>query len=151
MCYNRYRNQNNKLGGLTMLQFDGVKQGGIYITGDEEINSYEEIFSTIKDNHRLFVKKTNIDGIYTYGCEQLVDNWEHKKGYIWSSRPSVMNKVFDTKLIYVYYRAKDRVSYRYCAIDIEHLDELLEGTEYEVDTTPIVDESDIEYRVITRR
>ena len=150
MCYNRYRNQNNKLGGYKMLHFEGCSQGVIYITGDDDINYYEEICSTIIDDERLFVKKTNIDGIYTYGCEQLVDSWDHKKGYVWSSRPSVMNKVFDTKLIYAYYKAKDSVSYCCCAIDIEHLKELLEGTDYEVRETPIVEKSDITF-IVTKR
>ena len=80
----------------------------------------------------------------------MVDSWDHKKGYVWSSRPSVMNKVFDTKLIYAYYKAKDSVSYCCCAIDIEHLKELLEGTDYEVRETPIVEKSDITF-IVTKR
>ena len=75
----------------------------IDITCDED--PYKMDFETIcekveKDggeDYRLFVKKCG--DIYHFGAIQLVDNYEAKAGYIWSSSASVMNKQFGLKLV----------------------------------------------------
>ena len=40
-------------------------------------------------------------GVFTFYAKQLKDNKDHKAGYLWSSRCSVMNKFFGTELVEV--------------------------------------------------
>ena len=70
--------------------------------------------------YELYYQKTNIEGLYLYGCKQLYDGWDHKAGYIWSSRASCINKNFDTMLIPV------RFNGTYCAMDANILKPLVE-------------------------
>lgn len=57
----------------------------------------------IKDNsYRLFIRSTNIDDIYKFGCQQLIKTLDHGVGYIWPSRSSIINGQFDTEIADVY-------------------------------------------------
>lgn len=53
----------------------------------------------LEDGDILFYKEY-ADSTYTYGLIQSRDNYHgHDKGYIWSSRASVINKVFNLNLV----------------------------------------------------
>ena len=79
-----------------MLKIDSIRGNNSYLIGDEKLDPKEECMSLVKGDSRLFVRKTSIEGLYQYGSEQLCEDYmSHKKGYIWASRASVMNKVFD--------------------------------------------------------
>ena len=134
-----------------MLKIDGIRDNNcqaVYIIGDEPLIPEEDVLSTTSGYDRLFVKRTNIEGIFTYGCEQLRDVYlGHYKGYIWASRASVMNKMFDIALFECNYKTKGEVSYRTCAIDLAHLEQLLEDTDYEINWEPIEDGEDVDYEL----
>ena len=126
------------------------KSGTIYLIDDVELRTEGEVLSTIDSEGRLFVNKTNVEGIFTYGLQNTKpDYFGHGVGYTWSSRASVMNKAFDIALIDVLYD-KSGYSFRPCAIDLAHLEPLLEDTEWKIDWEPIVDPSDITYRIVKR-
>ena len=93
-------------------------------------------------DYLYYVRKTNIEGMCTYGAVQKNESYNGYVGYIWSSRPGVINKLFNTKLVYVYYNNTC------CAIDIEHLKLLLVGTGYEVSEIPTYDNDDIVYKIV---
>lgn len=61
----------------------------------------------------MFYKKTSIEGIYTFGCKQLTDSWDHKAGYVWSTRASCVNDTFGTNFVGCIYNST------YCAIDAD--------------------------------
>ena len=71
-----------------------------YISCDEEVKVTEKIYSKIVDEGRseLFCESTNIEGIYHFGCKQLKDRYDHKAGYVWSSRAGCINGQFGTQL-----------------------------------------------------
>lgn len=126
------------------------KNGTIYIIGDVDLRSEGEVLSAIDSEGRLFVNKTNVEGIFTYGIQNTKpDYFGHGVGYTWSSRASVMNKAFDVALIDVLYDTSG-YCFRTCAIDLAHLEPLLEDTEWKIDWEPIVDHSDITYRIVKR-
>lgn len=137
-----------------MLKIDGIQDGycqAVYIIGDEELVSGDDVLSKVSGDSRLFVKKTNIEGIFTYGCEQLADEYfGHSKGYIWASRASVMNGAFDIALIECNYKVAGSPSYRSCAIDVAHLEELLEETEYTINRSPKVEGIDTDYLLVKK-
>lgn len=123
-----------------MLKIDAIRGNNIYLVGDEKLESREDCFSLIKGDSRLFVKKTTIEGLYQYGSEQLRDEYMgHGKGYIWASRASVMNKVFDVALTEAYYKAEGSYSYSCCAIDLVRYEQLINEAGYEVIWEPIED------------
>jgi hypothetical protein len=64
----------------------------------EDIRSGEYVGTKSDDEYFLFVKDTNVSGVYYFGCEQLKDDYMHKAGYIWSSRAGVINDAFDMAL-----------------------------------------------------
>lgn len=70
------------------------------LRSDEEIKVTEKIHSKIVDNgtSELFCESTNVPGVYNFGCKQLNDRYDHKAGYVWSSRASCINREFDTQL-----------------------------------------------------
>ena len=70
------------------------------LTCDEKVEIKEKIYSKLVDNGRseLFCESTNIEGVYHFGCKQLTDSYDHKAGYIWSSRAGCINGQFGTQL-----------------------------------------------------
>lgn len=114
-----------------MLKIDSIRGNDFYIIGDETLVVGDVVLSknTEDDESNLFVKKTNIEGIFTYGATQLNDGTFHGKGYVWSSRCGVMNKAFDVALVECLYKKEGDYSYRCCAIDVAHLTELIENME----------------------
>lgn len=47
----------------------------------------------IEDTYKFFYKE-NQDGFVSYGAIQKKDTYEHKAGYVWSSRASFINVIF---------------------------------------------------------
>lgn len=132
-----------------MLKIDAVRGNDIYLIGDVKLESGEECFSKELDESRLFVRKTNIEGIFQYGSEQLCEDYMgHGKGYVWASRASVMNKAFDTALIEARYKTESAYSYSCCAIDLVRFEQMLKEAGYEVVWTPIENtEYDLHYSI----
>lgn len=123
-----------------MLKIDAIRGNNIYLVGDEKLEPREDCFSLIKEDSRLFAKKTTIEGLYQYGSEQLCEDYMgHKKGYIWASRASVMNKVFDLALTEAYYKSEGSYFYQGCAIDLVRYEDLLNEAGYEFIREPIDD------------
>ena len=123
-----------------MLKIDSIRGNNIYLIGDEKLDPKEECMSLVKGDSRLFVRKTSIEGLYQYGSEQLCEKYMgHKKGYIWASRASVMNKVFDLALTEAYYKSEGSYSYQCCAIDLVRYEGLLNEAGYEFIREPIED------------
>lgn len=112
-----------------MLKFECIRANNVYLVGDEQLVSNKIIHVNYLDDEEIFVKDTNIKGIYTYGCKTLTsDYFGHPPGYIWSSRASVMNKQFNLSLVDVYYKNMGSTSYCICAIDVDYLCELIRET-----------------------
>lgn len=67
---------------------------------DEEVEVKEKIHSKIVDGGKseLFCESTNVEGVYHFGCKQLTDSYDHKAGYVWSSRAGCINGQFGTQL-----------------------------------------------------
>lgn len=62
----------------------------------DSIKGIEDIGDKISknvDGYTFYYCKTNVDGVYTFGCYDENGKW-------WSSRASVINRVFDTNLLY---------------------------------------------------
>lgn len=134
-----------------MLKLDSISYGVAYISGTHNLQSGERLMSRTGKDGISFIRETNIEGIYTYGLEQTQDNWEHKAGYIWSSRASAINKALGTKLVSIYYKKAGGYSYQPCGISMFTLNQLLEGTDYVVYDEPFESAQDIEYKVSFRR
>lgn len=134
------------------IKIDEVRNGTIYITGDMPIEYLGRAVEKElpEDGGILFVSKTNIEGIYTYGLEQTKHSYfGHKPGYIWSSRASVINAAFDYVLYEACYRSDESRSYCSCAVDLVRFEQLLKDSGYEVDFTPHVsaDKIDTHYNI----
>ena len=86
-----------------MMKLDYIDHNGPHFTGDIRPKHLEYIYSQVTDGLRVFVKATNIPDVYRYGAEQLTDSWDHKAGYIWSSRPGVLNALFSEEFIDIVY------------------------------------------------
>lgn len=93
------------------------------VKNEEVIHSKIYVHSKIYDHnlYELFVQKTNIEGVYTYGSKQLFDSATHGAGYIWSSRASVINGQFNMQIEDVVLNG----SYMY-AMDVNLIKTLLE-------------------------
>lgn len=112
------------------MKVTSVDQYYIHIEGDVNPNTHMyarlvegDIVESILVEHgteEMFYKKTNIEGIYTFGCKQLTDSWDHKAGYIWSSRASCINAVLATNFVGCIYNNT------YCAIDADVAKPLVE-------------------------
>lgn len=112
-----------------MLKLDYVGYSNKpYLSGVDKLIVGEKILQKEVHEGTLWIKSTNIEGIFEYG---LTD----ETGYTWTSRTGVLNKEFDVALIECCYRHDDR-SYRCCAIDFAHLDEILRDSEYKLDPIP---------------
>ena len=133
------------------MKFDFMSYNDPYFVGEDDLTPGEIILETEADNGTYFVRKSNIDGIFTYGFKQNeADYHGNPVGYIWSSRAGVMNKLFGTTLIEVVYKKQTSCCPKACAMDARCLEKLLEGTEYMVDFTPHETATDIRYRVLKR-
>ena len=53
---------------------------------------------SIEDTYKFFYKE-NQDGFVSYGAIQKKDTREHNAGYIWSSRASLINVIFDKRAL----------------------------------------------------
>lgn len=136
------------------IQFQGIVNGCPAFVGTEKLEFKKEraIEKRLDNNEGIaFIKLANMEGFATYGIEQTKEyDYGHGPGYIWASRATVMNKVFDVALIDILYKTENSSTYSCCAIDLVHLMELLEGTDYEVDPEPHVTADDIHYNVKKR-
>lgn len=122
-----------------------------YIVGEEDLKSEEIVLEKEVEDGTYFVRKTNIDGIFTYGFRQNKEDYiGNPAGYVWSSRAGVMNKAFDVALVEVCYKKEGSPSYTSCSMDLAHLEQLLEGTEYMIDWTSHEDATDVVYKIVKR-
>lgn len=132
-----------------MLKIDRIHNDTIYLSGDKKIDYGERVLEKhLGKDGIVFVAKTNIDSIYTYGCEQTRDNYfGHKPGYIWASRASVMNAVFDVVLYEARYSCNS--SYCTCAVDLVQIEDLLADFGYKVDFEPKIsdDKVDVHFKL----
>lgn len=120
-----------------------------YIVGDEDLKTEEIVLEKEVEDGTYFVRKTNIDGIFTYGFKQnTADCFGNPAGYVWSSRAGVMNKEFDIALVEIVYSQNNSHCPKACSMDLAHLEPLLEGTEYMIDWTPREDDTDVVYRIV---
>lgn len=71
----------------------------LWVTTDDEMvrNWYVKRI----DNSTLFAKVAK-SGMCQYGLQQNIDGPEHKAGYIWSSRPGVINQHFTLQIVGAY-------------------------------------------------
>ena len=133
-----------------MITIDKIQNGTIYITGDEKLEYLERVQEKQCETGKLFIARTSIDGIYTYGLEQTLGSYfGHGPGYIWSSRASVINSQLGTVLYEAAYREGDR-GYRSCAVDLIRFEDILKAHGYKIDLSePEVssDGLDIHYKV----
>lgn len=120
-----------------------------YIIGEEKLEVKERVMEHATSEGTYFIRRTNIEGIFTYGFEQnKPDFMGHSAGYVWSSRCGVMNKVFDTALIEINYKKEGAPSYQSCAINLADLENILTNTEWKVDWTPRETDTDVSYHVV---
>lgn len=135
---------------------DSVDKNRLNILGDIPLEQQEIVLEKIiyddadRPESKLFLRKTNIEGIYTYGCEQLLpSHFGHEAGYIWASRPSVMNKAFDVCLYEAGYTNDSSRCFKSCAIDLVQFAEILKEYGYEIDfENPLEEEIDRSYKLI---
>lgn len=65
---------------------------------DLDWSEWAQINERTIGNRRFFIKQSKeFPELYRFGDEQLEDSDEHKKGYVWSSRASQINQIFDLK------------------------------------------------------
>lgn len=132
------------------MKVDCIRSGYIYLSGEEKLNIGHKVLTKEMEDGELFICKTSIDGIFTYGYMQTEADpvYGHGPGYVWASRASVMNANFDVALMEACYKFEGSYSYRSCSIDLAHLEELLKDTEYEIDWTPHTsDNGDVHYKL----
>ena len=133
-----------------MITIDKIENGTIWITGDEPMKVLERVQEKQCETGKLFIARTSVDGIYTYGLEQTVGSYfGHGPGYIWSSRASVINSQLDTVLHEAAYREGNRC-YCSCAVDLVRFEGILNAHGYKIDLSkPNVssDGVDIHYNI----
>ena len=135
------------------IKIDALRNNDIYLVGDEKLETGEVVMSQSDGEHEAFIRCTNIEGIFKYGIKQIHDDGlGHQAGYTWASRAGVMNKKFDIAIIECLYKQQGRISYEDCAIDLAHLEGLLEGTPYYIDWEPCENsDTDVRYRIMIDR
>ena len=122
-----------------------------YIVGEENLKTGEVVLEKEVEDGTYFVRKTNIDGIFTYGLKQnKEDYFGNPAGYIWSSRASVMNKQFNLALIEIVYKKENSYCPTSCSMDVAYLKQLLSNTEYTIDKSPRESDTDVTYRIVKR-
>lgn len=138
-----------------MFKLDSIENGTIFITSDVKMEPrtivQDFIVGDENPESRLFIKSTNLAGIYTYGAEQLRDSYfGHSAGYIWASRCGVMNKVFNTALHECAIRTSNQLTYTSCAIDLVVYESFLNENGYSIDWEhPFEDDTDKTYKLIS--
>lgn len=116
-----------------MITIDKISNGTVWLTGDEPMKVIGRVQEKQCDTGKLFIARTSIEGIYTYGLEQTRgDYFGHGPGYIWSSRASVINSQLDTALHEAAYREGNRC-YCSCAIDLVRFEGILKEHGYKID------------------
>lgn len=126
-----------------------IHNGNVILYGTEKFIAGQVVQTCVDDDEELFLSNSNFDNVFVYGCKQLKDSWDHKAGYVWSSRASVMNKTFGTQLVDVLYQQEGSYLLRGFAIDASVLNTLLEGTGYHIDLdNPVVEKFDIIYKLV---
>ena len=137
-----------------VIKFQGMVNGCPAFVGTKKLEfSPERAVEKRLDNNEgiAFIQLANMEGFATYGIEQTREyDYGHGPGYIWASRATEMNKVFDVALVDILYKTENSSLYSSCAVDIVRLQEFLDGTEYEVDVEPRVTADDIHYIVRKR-
>lgn len=126
------------------MRIDGIRHSDIYIIGEKKLESKHHILEHDTGRGLIFVTNTNVEGIFRYGFHDYTEN------YTWSSRAGVMNKTFDIALVEVFYKEEGAYSYTTCAMDVAHLEQLLEETDYEINWTPQEDNTDVVYKLKKR-
>ena len=136
------------------IRFVGMINGIPAFTGKKslEFNKERSIEKQLDNNEGIaFIRLANMEGFATYGLEQTrQEYYGHGPGYIWASRATAMNKIFDVALVDALYKSEGSLHYTSCAIDLVHAKKFLEGTEYEVNEQPEVTDSDIYYWIRKR-
>ena len=131
-----------------------TNSGKIIVTGKKEHERGDIVHSVVIGKEEFYLRATDDSNFFTYGCKQLAYDpvWGHPAGYIWSSRASVMNKLFGTKLIDITYWIEGTYKCYGCiAVTVDFLNELLKNTEYVVDIeNPSVSDEDIVYNVVKK-
>ena len=90
---------------------------------DTIVERKEQILSNEGDT--AFINKFE-DGTYSFGIIQGdYYSMGHRKGYIWSSRASVMNKIFGTDIMEVGIKLPNEEGYFSRAVDIKTLKKIL--------------------------
>ena len=117
-----------------MLEYLSYEFDRVYLRSDISVKEGKIIDTKVITNndgndYELFIKDTNIPGLYTYGSKQLEDSEQHEAGYIWPSRASVMNRFFGVKFL------EGVIGEECFAIDADTLQKLIEsqGRECTVD------------------
>ena len=59
-------------------------------------------FHDKKDSNGVLFAHITIDGVCQYGLRQIEDGPEHEAGYVWSSRPGVINRTFGIQTLNAY-------------------------------------------------
>lgn len=71
----------------------------IGLTGeDSHLLEFPQGEERIEDTYKFFYKE-NQDGFVSYGAIQKKDTYEHEAGYVWSSRASLINVIFDKRCV----------------------------------------------------
>ena len=124
-----------------MMKIDHIHNDSIYLSGDEPLKSIDRIFEQECGCGVAFLNRTNIEGLYTHGLEQKVEqHWGHGPGYVWASRASVMNAQFGVALYEAYYKGPGSNCYQTCAIDLVRFEDALNKFGYKVNFEPKVSE-----------
>lgn len=138
----------------TAIKFDGIVNGLPAFSGATKLHFDTERVLQQElpmSGGIAFICRANLDGFFLYGIEQTKqDVMGNGPGYIWASRASVMNKVFDVALVDVLYKSDDSRFYGSCAIDVAHLREFLNGTDYMVDENGQATDEDLCYEIVKR-
>lgn len=99
------------------MKLININSEGIpYFEGDINPTKVKDIYSQVVHKHRIFVAETTVPEVYMYGAVQLTDEWEHKAGYVWSSRPGFLNELFGECFVDIRY---NNCTYAMKASDLE--------------------------------
>ena len=93
---------------FTVISVPDTEYGYVYLDCDKKLSKWDKdewitLKKQVTDDNKfeLFLKEYLDCNVYTYGAKQLHADRETGKGYVWSSRPGVINKAFGTKLVSV--------------------------------------------------
>ena len=110
------------------------------LTGeDSHLIKFPQGEERIEDTYK-FSYKENQDGFVSYGAIQKKDTREHNAGYIWSSRASLINVVFDKQCLEISLVDSSKRSYS-ANMTVEKVLSYLENMPYYVQEVLDVSES----------